>query len=429
MTKKVLLIEYEPRSLERLRGLLESGDYAVTEAHDGEEGLAAFSSVRFDLVVLSGMLPRLPSAEVIREIRRKGGATAPPILLMVSGYKGTNRKADAQRVGAFDLLVKPFNEEEFRAALASAAESTDLASRTVRIPALDISKPQVALTSSDIFSDVRQEVGGQTAASTPAAPGRAMDTEEAVEKRLRDTLSGILNPRPTPRSETTPPAGPARFSTDTEIERMISDTLSGIKMGARAKPGTSPGTPVPTPAAGTPAPPSFTSAPVSRPEPSHVSVSTSGPDRFGAYEILERIAAGGMAELYKARRSGVEGFQKILAIKKILPHLADNEEFIAMFADEAKLAAQLNHPNIVHIFDLGKIEGGGYFIAMEYVDGRDLRALLNAAQDLGVPLPTPLAVYVASKVAAALDYAHRRKDSEGREMTIVHRDEIGRAHV
>ena len=419
MTKKVLLIEYEPRSLERLRGLLEAGDCAVTEAHDGEEGLTAFSSGRFDLVVLSGMLPRLPSAEVIREIRRKGGATAPPILLMVSGYKGSNRKADAQRVGAFDLLVKPFNEDEFRSALASAAESTDLASRTVRIPTLDISKPEAALTSSDIFSDVLQEVGDQAAA--PAAPARPMNTEEAVEKRLRDTLSGILSNRPIPRSETTPPAGPARFSTDTEIEKMISDTLSGIKLGARAKPGTAPGTSVPTPAAGTPVPtPAAGTLAASRVEPVHVS--TSGPDRFGAYEILERIAAGGMAELYKARRSGVEGFQKILAIKKILPHLADNEEFIAMFADEAKLAAQLNHPNIVHIFDLGKIEGGGYFIAMEYVDGRDLRALLNAAQDLGVPLPTPLAVYVASKVAAALDYAHRRKDSEGHEMTIVHRD-------
>jgi TonB family protein len=420
MTKKVLLIEYEPRSLERLRALLEAGDYAVTEAHEGEEGLAAFSAGRFDLVVLSGMLPRLPSADVIREIRRKGGATAPPILLMVSGYKGSNRKADAQRVGAFDLLVKPFSEDEFRSALGSATESTDLASRTVRIPALDLSRPDAALTSSDIFSDVLQEMGGQ-AAAPPAAPARAMDTEEAVEKRLRDTLSGILSPRPVSRSETTPPAGPARFSTDTEIEKMISDTLSGIKLGARAKPGTAPGTPVSTPAAGTPVPtPATGTLAASRVEPVHVS--TSGPDRFGAYEILERIAAGGMAELYKARRSGVEGFQKILAIKKILPHLADNEEFIAMFADEAKLAAQLNHPNIVHIFDLGKIEGGGYFIAMEYVDGRDLRALLNAAQDLGVPLPTPLAVYVASKVAAALDYAHRRKDSEGREMTIVHRD-------
>ncbi|HEY6050391.1 MAG TPA: TonB family protein, partial [Thermoanaerobaculia bacterium] len=93
-----------------------------------------------------------------------------------------------------------------------------------------------------------------------------------------------------------------------------------------------------------------------------------------------------------------------------------------MFADEAKLAAQLNHPNIVHIFDLGKIEAGGYFIAMEYVEGRDLRSLLQSAREVGAPLPTPLAVYVSSKIAAALDYAHRRRDPEGRELNIVHRD-------
>src|SRR5215831_18497035 len=196
MEKKVLLIEYEPRSLERLRGFLETAGYFVTEAHDGEEGLNTFSSGRFDIVVLSGMLPRLPSAEVIREIRRKGGATAPPILLMVSGFKGTNRKADAQRVGAFDLLVKPFGEEDFRAAVALAAESTDVAARTVRIPALDPSRPDAALTASDIFSDVLRDVGGQSPSQvTPpaGAAARALDTEEAVEKRLRDTLSGILN--------------------------------------------------------------------------------------------------------------------------------------------------------------------------------------------------------------------------------------------
>ncbi len=149
---------------------------------------------------------------------------------------------------------------------------------------------------------------------------------------------------------------------------------------------------------------------------------SSGPDHFGQYEILERIASGGMAELYKAKRTGVEGFQKIVAIKKILPHLADDEEFITMFADEAKLAAQLNHPNIIHIYDLGKIQAGGYFIAMEYVDGRDLRAIQKSGRELGVPLPVSLAVYIASKVASALDYAHRRRDADGQDLHIVHRD-------
>src|SRR6185295_12780032 len=82
--------------------------------------------------------------------------------------------------------------------------------------------------------------------------------------------------------------------------------------------------------------------------------------RFGQYVLLEKIATGGMAEVWKARMRGVEGFQKIVAIKKILPHLSDNREFIDMFIDEAKLAAQLNHNNIIHIYDLGKIQTSYY---------------------------------------------------------------------
>jgi TonB family protein len=443
MAKRVLLIDYEPRSRDRVRGLLPASEYTVVEAHDGEEGLNIFSSGQFDVVLLSGMLPRLPSADVVREIRRKGGATAPPILLMVSGYRGTNRKADAQRVGAFDLLVRPFSDEDLLSATQAAAASTDLSARTVRLSTAEL-HAEAGLTASDIFSDVLEEVGGHperpaapppapapgTLPPPPVRPSAAAATEDAVEKRLRDTLSGILANRSAPRAapavsaapqvsppppaEAPAPAAP-RFSTDTEIDRMISDTLSGIKMAARPKPAAAPAPP-PVPARPAPA------AAASRPAEATGTVSTSGPDRFGQYEILERIASGGMAELYKARLTGVEGFQKIVAIKKILPHLADNEEFIAMFANEAKLAAQLNHPHIVHIFDLGKIEGGGYFIAMEYVDGRDLRGLLHSAREVGSPLPIPLAVYVASKVAAALDYAHRRRDPDGRDMSIVHRD-------
>src|SRR5213082_343682 len=138
MPKKVLLIEYEPRYVERIRDLLAPSGHTLTEAHDGEAGLQAFGGSKFDLILLSGMLPRLPSAEVIREIRRKGGATAPPILLMVSGYKGTNRKADAQRVGAFDLVVRPFTDEDFRSCVQSAIESTDLSARTLRLSTAEL---------------------------------------------------------------------------------------------------------------------------------------------------------------------------------------------------------------------------------------------------------------------------------------------------
>src|SRR6476620_8747872 len=127
MTRKVLLIDYEPQSAERVRGVLREPDYEIVSATDGEEALNTFSSSRFDLVLLSGMLPRLPSAEVIREIRRRGGALAPPILLIVSGYKGANSKADAQRVGAFDLLCRPFSDETLRESAAAAIASNDMA--------------------------------------------------------------------------------------------------------------------------------------------------------------------------------------------------------------------------------------------------------------------------------------------------------------
>src|SRR5262245_58015982 len=135
MAKRILLIDYESHSVERVRGVLREPDYEVTAAHDGEEALATFSASRFDVVLLSGMLPRLPSAEVIREIRRRGGPGAPPILLMVSGYKGTNPKADAQRVGAFDLLPRPFSDEVLRGATAGAIAATAATAKVAAQPA------------------------------------------------------------------------------------------------------------------------------------------------------------------------------------------------------------------------------------------------------------------------------------------------------
>ncbi|HEX6202058.1 MAG TPA: serine/threonine-protein kinase, partial [Thermoanaerobaculia bacterium] len=143
--------------------------------------------------------------------------------------------------------------------------------------------------------------------------------------------------------------------------------------------------------------------------------------RFGHYTLLDRIAVGGMAEVWKARMSGVEGFQKTVAIKRILPHMNDDADFVDMFIDEAKLAAQLNHPNITHIYDLGKI-GDDYYIAMEFVDGRNLRAILNESRRKALPLPVGFALVVASRLASGLDYAHRKRDFDGRDLELVHRD-------
>ncbi|MEO1170901.1 MAG: protein kinase, partial [Myxococcota bacterium] len=96
------------------------------------------------------------------------------------------------------------------------------------------------------------------------------------------------------------------------------------------------------------------------------------PITFGKYLLLDRINVGGMAEVFKAKTFGIEGFERIIAIKRILPNMADDEEFINMFVDEARIAVQLSHANIVQIYELGKIENQ-YYIAMEYVSGKDLR--------------------------------------------------------
>jgi serine/threonine protein kinase len=142
---------------------------------------------------------------------------------------------------------------------------------------------------------------------------------------------------------------------------------------------------------------------------------------YGPYSLLERIAVGGMAEVFKAKRTGVEGFEKVLAVKRILPHLSDNKEFVEMFIDEAKMVAGLTHPSIVQIYDLGKIDRS-YYIAMEYVHGRDLRSIVKRVKDKGLRLPMDLAALIAQRVCAALEYAHRKKDERGRAMRIVHRD-------
>jgi serine/threonine protein kinase len=143
--------------------------------------------------------------------------------------------------------------------------------------------------------------------------------------------------------------------------------------------------------------------------------------KFGNYILLKKIAVGGMAELFLARQVGVMGFERIVAIKKILPHLTNDKEFVEMFINEAKLAAQLTHPNIVQIFDFGVVEGT-YFIAMEFIMGKSLAEILIKGKKLKDFIPGGLAVYLISKIAAGLDFAFQGKTLGGKPLGIVHRD-------
>jgi serine/threonine protein kinase len=145
------------------------------------------------------------------------------------------------------------------------------------------------------------------------------------------------------------------------------------------------------------------------------------PVKFGKYLLLERIAVGGMAEVFVAKAFGVEGFERLLAIKKILPTMGEDAEFISMFVDEARIAVQLSHANIVQVLELGKHDESLY-IAMEYISGRDLRQLLERFRKLQQPMPIAQACLTVAEVCEALDYAHRKKDARGHALGIVHRD-------
>jgi len=145
------------------------------------------------------------------------------------------------------------------------------------------------------------------------------------------------------------------------------------------------------------------------------------PIPFGRYWLLDRIAVGGMAEVFVATRRDGGGQQRPVSVKRILPTLAEDEELLTMFLDEARLVAQLDHPAISPIVELGKV-GDAYFIALEYVAGKDLRALSARLRARGERLPVPLVAYLGWRIADALDHAHRKRDAAGNPLRIVHRD-------
>lgn len=145
-------------------------------------------------------------------------------------------------------------------------------------------------------------------------------------------------------------------------------------------------------------------------------------EQFGKYLLLEKVAAGGMAEVFLAKSAGAGGVNKFVAIKRILPQFSGHQEFIDMFKEEAKIAVNLNHGNVVSIFDFG-IEKDSFFLVMEYVAGKNLRQIINEIKKINKTFSIEQVVYMIKEVAAGLDHAHRCVDSAtGRPLNITHRD-------
>src|SRR4029079_3328185 len=136
------------------------------------------------------------------------------------------------------------------------------------------------------------------------------------------------------------------------------------------------------------------------------------------YRVIKRLASGGMAEGFVAENFGIEGFKKQVAIQRVLPQLSKNEQFIAMFLDEARLSAHLSHSNVVSVFDIG-VGDDAYFIVMEYVDGADPKTLFEHHRNQGRPLPTEAAGFIAAKMCQGLAYAHEL-EADGKHLQIIH---------
>ncbi|MCP3097762.1 serine/threonine protein kinase [Myxococcus sp. K15C18031901] len=145
------------------------------------------------------------------------------------------------------------------------------------------------------------------------------------------------------------------------------------------------------------------------------------PQSFGKYQLLKKLATGGMAEVWLARQMGIEGFQKNLVVKRILPHLAEDREFVEMFRNEALIAARFNHPNIAQVYEFGEANGT-YYIAMEFIHGEDLGRVMRKAASAGQWIARPLAIRIVAAACEGLHYAHSRTDDAGRPLRVVHRD-------
>ncbi len=140
-----------------------------------------------------------------------------------------------------------------------------------------------------------------------------------------------------------------------------------------------------------------------------------------SYKVTERLESGGMAEVFRGESMSVAGFKKQVAIKRVLPHLASNEKFIRMFLDEARLSARLTHTNIVQVFDIGHVDNT-YFIVTEFIDGINLKGVIEYLRAHQKPFPIPLACHIAMKICEGLNYAHELTDNDGNLLNIVHRD-------
>jgi TonB family protein len=429
MSANILLVEYEPRYVERVQEALSGPGYAVEVAGDIDAAVEVCAAFEPHAVIMTSVLPRIKIEDAITQLRGRAGLRTTPILILMSGYSGDDPVGEAAKYSAQGILGRPFSGsdllERINALLKEAADPA--ATQAIPQDMLEALRRSAgmeegSLTSDELFGDILSDVeGSNVTKAQPKAP-KSPQPQSAHSDKVDDVLAGLVDSKSPPRHSKRP-APPS----ETDVDAILSKTLAGLDVQpVRGAKKTAPPSAPKAPTASVPKQPKAAPAappPAAAPEKPVPPPKTKAADenQFGQYILKEHIATGGMAEVFKARMMGMEGFQKTVAIKRILPHLTDNDEFVTMFIDEAKLAAQLNHNNIIHIYDLGKIDRS-YYIAMEYIEGLDLRALLKNCRDRKAHPPIPISLHIATMLASALDYAHRKQDFEDRDLGLVHRD-------
>jgi len=485
MKKNILLVEYSNSTIETINELLSHPIFNITVVDEGESAKNLLKKTKFDMIITAAMLPKFHGFNLSQFAASNYPDLRIIIISEVYKGMDYKHQAITQ-YKADDFFEKPLDKESFKKRVLEllSLEEKDLkeknAAETEEKPLSDTKKiptfkkmeeDEQSLTSEDIFGDIINQVQQSSSfeieleedketeeESKEAKPEEIkeepqpqmeqkkdekkesdpkMEKKEEVEKEVEPEKTPDkpeeTSEAPQPKKISETPKKPTSIITpgphditdtllelkkvkketkddkkfkklEDDITKKFESTLSGLGLDSKKRPIKKEKPPEPA-----------------APKPIDAKYKERRRDEVGGYDILGLVARGGMAEIYKAKKKGVKGFEKIIAIKKILAGYGKDDKYIEMFVDEAKISAELSHPNIVPIYDLGK-KDDYYFIAMEYVTGKDLRLILRKLEILDKQLPEEISIYTIMKVLDALDYAHNAKNSTGKKLDIVHRD-------
>jgi len=443
MKKNILLVEYAAPTIETIKEILSHPIFDITVLNEGDTAKNFLSKKKYDMLITAAMLPKFHGFSL--SLYASTHSPSIKIIIISEIYKGMDYKHQAiSQYKADDFFEKPLDKNVFRKRVLELLDinENDLMQKeagattaiqtpvpdTKKIPTLKKireDKERKILSSEDIFGDIIKEVEevppfeikleetkiegeSLTGKDDKAFMKTKIPSTEFDTRKIDTDLENLMKTQKIVKEK----KDTQKFKKiEDDISKKFEETFSGL--GIRDK------KPVPkdTRPIKPPEPPREKPPPV----PVEIAETKEKRDELVGYEILGPIARGGMAEIYKAKKKGVKGFEKMIALKKILSGYGKDDKYVEMFVDEAKIAAELTHPNIVQIYDLGK-KDDYYFIAMEYVAGKDLRLILRELMDSKKLLPEELSLYLILEVLKALNYAHSAKNSSGDSLDIVHRD-------